>query len=185
MDPLHPPDVMDAIDADQDLDRIRRRLDHVMAGDDPVDVRAYLLDPPPTAEQLERVERRRLLVRRGSIAATAVLAVVLLAPWPGSGAAQRDEAAVAAVPAAATDAEPTQALPVRVDVPPRARPARARPARARPRPPATSPAPAPAQDPIPSRPAPATSSPAAQPRPRPADPAPVVPPDAGVLVPVT
>lgn len=47
-----------------------------------VDLRTYLINPPPTAEQEMQVARRRLLVKRSSLALVGLIAVVLLAPWP-------------------------------------------------------------------------------------------------------
>lgn len=53
--------------------------------EEPVDVSAYLLHPPPSAAELERRDRRRLVVRWGSLAAAGVLGVILLVPMPGGG----------------------------------------------------------------------------------------------------
>lgn len=181
--------------SEHDLDEVRHAFDDVMAPPPPVDVRAYLLDPPPLPEELARRERMRLLVRRGSIAGTALLAVILLAPWPDrSDPEARAPSGTAAAPAAAPDPR-ASTLPERVDMPPlRARPrsARARPrvaerredpapaalvARPRPgAPPAPGPAPGRAPAPV-AAPAPAPA-PTSAPAPAVASPGP------GVLVPV-
>jgi hypothetical protein len=167
------------------LDDIRHHLDDVMSGGEPapVDVRAYLLDPPPTAEEAARLERRRLLVRRGSIAACALVAVLLLAPWPSdeepSVARAAETGPVADLP---TD-EPE--LPQRVDLPlPRASPPRRARTPDRPRAVRTAPARTP-RAPAPIRAAP-RSVPVPDPAPQPAPAEPVTAPtqDAGVLVPV-
>lgn len=185
------------------LDDIRRRFEAVTGVPDepPVDLRAYLLDPPPTAEEQARRDRQRTLVRRGSIAASALIAIVLLAPWPST-----KTPTATAEPAADVQQTPTTQtpeLPVRVDVPasrPRAasrrvdRPPRRearstrvitsrseRPSRApaAPAPPAAAPVHAPARS-VPAQP----TNPAA---PGPAPPLrgePVPGADAGVLTPV-
>jgi hypothetical protein len=172
---------------DPDLEVIGRRFEDVMGGSEPeappVDVRAYLLDPPPTAAELERQARRRLLVRRGSVALAALVAIVLVAPWP-SGADPQSPAAAPDQPTAtsgAVDEPSATTLPVRVDRPVHAPVIHRRHARRR--------APAPRQQVPVSTPRVARIS--VQPRhaapsPKPASTAPAAPasPGGGVLVPV-
>jgi hypothetical protein len=96
-----------------------------------LDVRDFLLDPPPTPEQIERDARRRTLVRRGSVAAAVLVGIVLVMPLPGGGDApapqpQADDAAVAAATPAAQEAGSRAAaspsLPRRIDAPAPRRP---------------------------------------------------------------
>lgn len=181
---MDPTDELATTPISDPLDDIRLHLDDLMTGGDrppPVDVRAYLLDPPPTAEQVARLERRRLLVRHGSIAACALVAVLLLAPWPNGEddrtiARAADPGPLATAPAAQPELPQRVDVPVRRAAPPSTRvPRAAPPATSGPRP--RSPAPArPAQVPA--------AAPDPTPRPAPAQPAPVPTHDAGVLVPV-
>lgn len=108
------------------------------AQDDPIDVRRYLLHPPPEPRSAAS-ERRALLVRRGSLAVCAVVAIVLVLPLPGRGGASSPGSAPdveeAGPVAAANGTEPAPQhhaeapasaprrarLPRRIDSPPRAR----------------------------------------------------------------
>lgn len=180
------------------FDAVRGQFEQVMApAQEPVDVRAYLLDPPPTAEEAERAERRRQLVRRGSIVATVVIGLVLLAPWPRTGESRSSSPQAPHASTATTPSEPVGAVRVDADMPaavparqprPRAGRQRMQRARAAPSSAAARSAPASAAD---TR----SGAPAAPPTPPPSTtmtspaapaPAPVAPPgvDAGVLVPV-
>lgn len=69
------------------LGHVRDAFERVIVGEgDPqVDVRRFLLDPPPTPEQVEHARRRRRRVRHVSIGIAAIIAVVLLMPWTGRG----------------------------------------------------------------------------------------------------
>lgn len=89
---------------------------------DSIDVTTYLLDPPASAADAARDERRARIVRIGSLAGCAVLAVVLLAPTPNLSQARHDEAAAStaarddATPATVSaDPEETDAVPRRID----------------------------------------------------------------------
>lgn len=95
-----------------DLDEIGARLAAVMQpAAEPVDVAAYLLHPPPTADAIARRDRQRRFVRTGSLVGAALLAVVLLVPLPGR---DHEGASPHADPVASDTAAP---YPQRVDVP--------------------------------------------------------------------
>lgn len=124
MEPVEPTSVVDhspRLDEDEDL---RRRFDDVMGEplvplepiEPPVDLRAYLLDPPPTPEQAERIERRRLLVRRVSLGVTAIIAVLLLAPWPRTDTSNLPSD----LPEPSAEVVTVPPAPIRVDIPRRA-----------------------------------------------------------------
>lgn len=136
---------------------------------DGVDVRDYLLDPPPSDAEQARREQVRRRVRIGSIVASAIVAVALLVPLPSTSGTDDpattqppDDIAPTATPRAAV------ATARRLDAPhPAPRPAAARsprtarsaaPPRAtrRPTAPATPAPPTPAA----ARPAPAATTPA-------------------------
>src|SRR5690606_23534405 len=84
------PNPMPRDEDDARFEGIRQQLEGVLGGErnlpgsalppPAVDVRTYLLDPPPTDDELALRERRRLLVRRGSLGCAALLSLVLLAP---------------------------------------------------------------------------------------------------------
>jgi hypothetical protein len=102
-------------------DDIGARFAAVMAppfAEEPVDLAAYLLDPPPSAARVEQLDRRRRIVRIGSLVAAGVLVVVLLAPMPGRGGGSEARAGRQGAPSveSGTDAIDT-AYPVRVDSP--------------------------------------------------------------------
>jgi hypothetical protein len=130
LDPPRTPTTEDPTDVEgrRSSDVRRRVLDVVGARRaEPVDVRAYLLDPPATPEQVELAARRRRRVRHGSLAAAALVSVVLVAPWPGGAPGPSTTPAAPAttsspITAAATDEPPSStdaaaAGPVRLDRP--------------------------------------------------------------------
>ncbi|MCW2920421.1 MAG: hypothetical protein JWL76_295 [Thermoleophilia bacterium] len=84
MEPLVPQDLQPSTSSDP-----RERIEDVLLGRvdrSDIDVRTFLLDPPPTDAELARTERRRMFVRRGSVSVAAIVAILLVAPWPGGGA---------------------------------------------------------------------------------------------------
>lgn len=109
--------------------RVRSGFEAVMGDPDPaeIDVRDYLLDPPLTPDQVVLLERRRLLVRRGSLAVAALVGVLLVAPWPGGAADQALPPPTDRAPTvAATESTPgPPAGAVRLDAPRGRAPARA------------------------------------------------------------
>ncbi len=196
----------DTAAGDAQLDRLQASLHGLLdtdrhiepPTDAPVDVRDYLLEPPPTVEQLEQRERLRRRVRIGSIAVAVVVGALLLVPAPSRedgaavppGAAGIDDGmapngAPSAPDAPAGHGDVVDRAPVRaqrLDAPAAAPAAvpqrRSSPAPSRPRPaPTTAATPAPTRPAV-TKPAPTRPAPTA-----PTRPAPTTPTD-GVLVPV-
>lgn len=83
-----------------------------------IDVATYLLNPPPSPQELDRRARHRRLVGVLSLAACIVLALVLVAPWPSDVPHEQPAHATERATPHDEPAAPTvEALPKRLDVP--------------------------------------------------------------------
>ncbi|MCW2949607.1 MAG: hypothetical protein JWN41_620 [Thermoleophilia bacterium] len=111
--PRKPPDGDSSV-VDDLLSSIGTRFAAVVqpAPHPPVDVAAYLLDPPPSPADVERTERRRRFVCIGSLVAAVVVCAILLLPVREG----RDHAPPAESPDMSVNVD-SQGFPQRVDEP--------------------------------------------------------------------